>query len=221
MYNVLIKSLRSLDDYSRADLIDHNQPEVSDYDLNDRIATRHQLTPAAVLVPLIKHPQDVSVLLIQRTEHLNDHAGQISFPGGKAEPGDKDPIETALRETEEEIGITDEHIQIIGLLDDYETVTKFRITPVVSMVEKGFNLALDSFEVSEAFEVPLDFIFNPLNHQICSRSVNGIERYFYVFEYKDHYIWGATAGMLMNLYQRVTKTVGQGLDKSIIKSMME
>jgi len=216
MHNILIKSLRSLDDYSGADLADNNQPEVSDYDLNDRNATHHQLTPAAVLVPLVEYPQGISVLLIQRTEHLNNHAGQISFPGGKAEPGDKDPIATALRETQEEIGLADEHIQIIGLLDDYETVTKFRITPVVSMVEKGFNLVLDSFEVSEAFEVPLDFIFNPLNHQICNRSVNGIERYFYVFEYKDHYIWGATAGMLMNLYQRVTKTVSQDVGDALL-----
>ena len=159
--------------------------------------------PAAVLVPLVGRPDGITVLLMQRTDHLNDHAGQISFPGGKAEPGDNNPVATALRETREEIGLSEKYIRIMGLLDDYETVTGFRITPVVSTVSDGFNLALDSREVSGVFEVPLDFICNPLNHQICTRTVNGIAGRYFVFEYKTHYIWGATAGMLMNLYQRL------------------
>lgn len=212
MTDIIIRNLLSTN-VDPATSAEDNQPVVSDYDLNDGGNSGLALTPAAVLIPLIERPQGLSVILIQRTEHLHNHAGQISFPGGKTEPDDEGPVATALREAWEEIGLSQKFIKVMGSLDDYETVTGFRITPVVTMVTEGFNLVLDPYEVSEVFEVPLDFIFDPENHQICNRKVNGIERHYYVFEYENRYIWGATAGMLMNLYQRVTKSGGQDPDE--------
>lgn len=175
----------------------------SDHDLNAPPAAPRSLRPAAVLVPLVEHPDGFTILLTQRTEHLHDHAGQISFPGGRVEPQDSGIIDTALRETKEEIGLNPDHIDVVGYLDTYETVTGYLITPVVSFVTPGFRLRIDSFEVADAFEIPLDFILDPGNHQIHSRMRNGAERRYYVFEYGDRYIWGATAGMLMNLYRRL------------------
>lgn len=143
------------------------------------------------------------VLLTQRTDHLHDHAGQISFPGGRVESKDKGLVDAALRETREEIGLKPDYIDVAGFLDDYETVTGYRITPVVGFVRPGFRLRLDAFEVADTFEVPLNFILNPENHGIHARVRHGLKRRFYVFEYEDRYIWGATAGMLMNLYRRI------------------
>lgn len=177
---------------------------VGDHDLNAAPRADAPLTPAAVLVPLVLRPDGLQVLLTQRTDHLYDHAGQVSFPGGRREHSDADSVETALRETREEIGLVEDFIEVVGLLDDYETGTGFRVTPVVSFVSEGFTLALDSFEVAEAFEVPLDYLFDPANHQTRSRDFNGRRRTYYVFEYRDRMIWGATAGMLMNLYRRVS-----------------
>ena len=148
------------------------------------------------------------MLLTQRTKHLADHAGQISFPGGRAEPGDRGPVETALRETQEEIGLGPDYIEVAGYLDNYETVTAFLVTPVVGFVSPGFTLKLDGFEVAEAFEVPLDFILDPRNHQTHNSIVNGRKRYYYVLEYENRYIWGATAGMLINLFRRVSGKLG-------------
>lgn len=179
------------------------RPPFSDYDLNARPVGTPSLRPAAVLVPLVDRTDGLSVLLTQRTDHLHDHAGQISFPGGRIEPRDPDPVAAALRETDEEIGLGADFIEVVGCLDDYETVTGYRVTPVVSFVRPGFSLSLDAFEVADAFEVPLAFIMNRANHRTGERLREGVRRRFHVFEYGDRYIWGATAAMLMNLYRRV------------------
>ena len=157
------------------------------------------LRPAAVLVPLIDRPAGMSVLLTQRTPHLSAHAGQISFPGGRIEESDADATEAALRETEEEIGLTREHVRVIGRLDTYVTGTGFEITPIVGIVKAPFPLAIDPFEVSEAFEVPLSFIVDPCNHRRMTREVERRARVFFVLPFENRNIWGATAGMLVNL----------------------
>lgn len=158
------------------------------------------LTAAAVLVPLIDRPR-LTVLLTQRTAHLDAHAGQISFPGGRVEPDDPDHVAAALRETHEEVGITADRVEVIGRLDDYITGTGFRVSPVVGVVRPPFEVQADPFEVAEVFEVPLDFVLDPANHEQHTRIVNGIERRYYVLPYERRYIWGATAGMLINLYE--------------------
>jgi 8-oxo-dGTP pyrophosphatase MutT (NUDIX family) len=169
----------------------------------DEVRAKGALVPAATLVPLVDRPDGMTLLLTQRTEHLHDHAGQISFPGGRVEPGDENPLATALRETEEEIGLSREFIDVVGYLDPYETGTGFLVTPVVGLVSPGFTLELDTFEVAEVFEVPLAFILDPANHRQDYLEVRGGRRRFYVIEYEHRYIWGATAGMLMNLYQKL------------------
>jgi 8-oxo-dGTP pyrophosphatase MutT (NUDIX family) len=177
----------------------------SDYDLNANLRPipGRTLTPAAVLVPLVERPAGFTVLLTRRTDHLHDHAGQVSFPGGRVEAGDESPMGTALRETEEEIGLPRELVRVAGMLDAYETVTGFLVTPVVGFVDPGFELSPDPFEVAEIFEVPLAFLLDPANHQRHSRIRSGRRRHYYVFEYGRHYIWGATAGMLVNLCRRM------------------
>ena len=161
------------------------------------------LTPAAVLVPLIERDDDLHVLLTQRTSHLRDHPGQISFPGGRQEAHDSGPLAAALRETHEEVGIEPRFVQPCGCLDDYETSTGYRVTPVVGFVLPGFTLCPDSFEVADIFDVPLDFFLDPDNCQTHAYLRDGEQRYYYVFEYGTRYIWGATAGMLVNLVRRL------------------
>jgi 8-oxo-dGTP pyrophosphatase MutT (NUDIX family) len=164
---------------------------------------------ASVLVPLVAHERGVTVLLTRRTEHLRDHAGQISFPGGRAEDSDADAVHTALREAQEEVGLAREHVDVIGTLPIYTTVTGFHVTPVVALVRPGFTLALDSFEVAEAFEVPLAFLMNPAHHQRHEFEFGGERRRFLsmpwtpageVGKSRRYFIWGATAAMLRNLY---------------------
>lgn len=159
--------------------------------------------PAAVLVPIVTHPQGMAVLLTQRTEHLQHHAGQISFPGGRVEAQDVSPGATALRETEEEIGLSSEYVEVLGSLPEYITGTGFCITPVVGLVRPGFSLTLDTFEVAEAFEVPLDFVISPSNHKRHRMIYQGRPREYYAMPYGERYIWGATAGMLVALSQIV------------------
>lgn len=173
-----------------------------DHDL-DNVGYRFQgkFAAASVLVPLVRRESGLTVLLTQRTNHLPNHAGQVSFPGGKAEPHDAGPVETALRETEEEIGLDRSLIEVAGQLDIYETRSGFEVTPVVGLVEPRFNLKPDPSEVADVFEVPLSFILDPANHQRDSRELEGLTRVFYVLPYQDRYIWGATAGMLVNLYE--------------------
>lgn len=160
------------------------------------------LMQAAVLVPLVVRDEGLTVLLTQRTAHLLHHGGQISFPGGRLEPGDPDPQAAALRETEEETGLARGSIDVIGRLDDYATITGFHITPVVGLLHPPLTFAPDEFEVAEIFEVPLSFIMDPANHKTDSRLLpSGEKRWFYAIPYQDRFIWGATAGMLVNLYE--------------------
>ncbi len=178
--------------------------QTGDFELNPTLRAKSALTPAAVLVPLVDRSEGMTVLLTQRTDHLNDHAGQISFPGGRVEQSDRDLVATALRETREEIGLEETFVETVGHLDRYETGTGYLVTPVVGFVAPGFRLTLDRFEVAEAFEVPLSFILDAGNHQIVDHLIHGVERRFHVFEYGPYYIWGATAGMLMNFYRRMS-----------------
>ncbi|MCW5751505.1 MAG: CoA pyrophosphatase [Alphaproteobacteria bacterium] len=161
------------------------------------------LRPAAVLVPLVERSDGLRVLLTRRTEALRHHAGQISFPGGRVEPTDATPVDCALRETEEEVGLRREHVSVAGELDPYVTGTGFRISPVVGFVRPDFTLAIDGREVAEAFEVPLSFVLDPANHKRHSGHFRGQERQWWAMPYGEYYIWGATAGMLVNLYERV------------------
>ena len=176
-----------------------------DSDVNPDFARTGPLTPAAVLVPIVDRGPALTVLLTLRTDDLPDHAGQISFPGGRLEPGDDGPEATALRETEEEIGLDRAHVTILGRLDQYVTGTGFSITPVVGLVKPPFTLTLESREVAEAFEVPLGFLMDPGNHEYHERVIRGRDRHFHAMPYGDHFIWGATAGMLMNLYERLAE----------------
>ncbi|MFN0164398.1 MAG: CoA pyrophosphatase [Burkholderiales bacterium] len=154
---------------------------------------------AAVLVPIVARGA-LSLLLTERPAHLRQHAGQISFPGGRAESRDRDAADTALREAAEEVGLNRDRVEVIGELPEYMTVTNYRVTPVVALVHPPFELTPDAGEVAEAFEVPLDFLLDPGNHQRRSRPWQGGERHFYAMPYGKRFIWGATAAMLRNLY---------------------
>jgi 8-oxo-dGTP pyrophosphatase MutT (NUDIX family) len=173
---------------------------------NDRmlqiIAQERPIRPAAVLIPIVDHPQP-TVLLTQRAAHLNDHAGQISFPGGKIDASDASPLDAALREAEEEIGLRREFIDPIGYLDLYATGFGFRILPTLARIKPGFKLRVNETEVDDAFEVPLAFLMNPANHQLHSKEFRGMERSYYAMPFAERYIWGATAGILRVLYERI------------------
>ena len=158
-------------------------------------------TAAAVLIPVVAHPGGATVLFTRRTTQLKSHSGQVSFPGGRAEPEDASAEFTALREAEEEIGLAAARVEVIGRLPDYRTRTGFRITPVVGLVTPPLELAPDPREVDEVFEVPLDFLLVPKNRQRHTRELQGQTVGFYVFEHGGRTIWGATAGMLVNLYR--------------------
>ena len=171
-----------------------------DHDLNPgETPPSAALRPAAVLVPLIDRVDGMTVLLTQRTAHLSAHAGQISFPGGRAEEQDADAIATALRETEEEVGVPRGLISVVGRLDTYVTGTGFEITPIVGIVTPDYVLDIDPFEVAEVFEVPLSYILDRRNHNRQERESAGRTRVFFVLPYQGRNIWGATAGMLVNL----------------------
>lgn len=158
------------------------------------------LTAAAVLVPIVGRRDGPTVMLTQRTAHLSDHAGQVSFPGGRAEAGDDSLVATALREMHEEVGVEPARVEVLGQLPEYTTRTGYRVTPVVGWLKPPVELAPDSFEVAEVFEVPLAFLLDPANHQRHSLMHEGVMRHFWAMPYADYYIWGATAGMLRNLY---------------------
>lgn len=181
----------------------------SDFDLNPEaeaeLGARLGRRPAAVLIPVVAGP-DMTVLLTQRTDHLPAHAGQIAFPGGKIDEVDAGPLETALREAEEEIGLQRALVEPLGYLDGYHTGTGFRIVPVVGLIRPGFALNPNQAEVSEVFEVPLAFLMNPANHRTDARVFMGRERYYYAMPYRERYIWGATAGILRNMYARLFST---------------
>src|SRR5258707_1901160 len=159
-----------------------------------------EIRPAAVLVPVVKREQGLTVLFTRRTAHLNDHAGQISFPGGRSEPGDAYAAETALREAGEEIGLAATRVEVLGELHKYVTVTGYRVTPVVGLVAPPLELRPDDFEGAEVFEVPRQFLLDPVNHQRNSVIHEGRERHYYAIPYRQYYILGPTAGLLMNLH---------------------
>lgn len=161
--------------------------------------------PAAVLLGLIDRPEpDVTtVLLTVRTAHLRDHAGQVAFPGGRVDPGDDGPVATALREAQEEVGLPPELVEILGFLPPYDTVTGFHVQPVVGWVRPPPDFRPQPFEVADVFEVPLSFVLDPANHERRHGVRNGRERSFYVLPYENRYIWGATAGMLVNFARLV------------------
>jgi 8-oxo-dGTP pyrophosphatase MutT (NUDIX family) len=187
------------------------QPEVHlERSLQFARRTRDSLVPAAVLMPLVIRESGLQLMFTQRAAHLHDHPGQISFPGGRYEASDVDLIATALRETEEEIGITATHIEVLGCLPDYETATGYQVTPVVGLVQPTFSLQTDSVEVAEVFEVPLTFLMNPAHHQLREMQLpeawGGETRRFFAMPWQavtghEYFIWGATAGMLRNLYR--------------------
>ena len=158
--------------------------------------------PASVLVPVIDRSAP-TVLLTQRTAELASHAGQVAFPGGKIEPNDESPVAAAMREAKEEVGLASVLVEPIGYLDLYLTFSGFRILPTVARVKPDFALTLNPSEVTEAFEVPLAFLMNPTNHERKTRDWKGIQREYYAMPFENHYIWGITAGILRNLYERV------------------
>jgi 8-oxo-dGTP pyrophosphatase MutT (NUDIX family) len=177
-------------------------PRRGDYDLNDpSMRAPPPLKPAAVLVGLVDREPGMTLILTQRTAHLQDHAGQISFPGGRIDPEDATAEAAALREAREEIGLDAARISLLGRLDTYETRTGFEVVPVLGLVTPPFTVRPDPYEVADVFEVPLAFVLDPANHQRHSREFKGAERHFYALPFGDRYIWGATAGMLINLYE--------------------
>ncbi|UFX43719.1 CoA pyrophosphatase [Bradyrhizobium sp. 41S5] len=173
---------------------------------NDRmleiVAQEQPVRPAAVLIPVVDHPEP-TVLLTQRSPNLSSHAGQISFPGGKIDATDASPLDAALREACEEVGLRREFIDPVGYLDLYGTAFGFRILPTVARVKPGFALEINEAEVVDAFEVPLAFLMNPENHQIHTKEFRGMDRSYYAMPFAERYIWGATAGILRVLYERI------------------
>ena len=179
----------------------------SDFDLDPDVVNAIPISDpvrhAAVLFPIVAR-EELTVLLTQRSADLPSHAGQIAFPGGKIEPHDNGPLDAALRETREEIGLAADLIEPIGYLDNYRTGTGFNVVPVVALVEPEFELEIDSREVALTFEVPLQFLMTAANHELHQREWRGRLRTYYAMPYGEHYIWGATAGMIRNLHERIS-----------------
>jgi 8-oxo-dGTP pyrophosphatase MutT (NUDIX family) len=180
-------------------------PRRGDHDLEPvmrAIAEVRPIRPAAVLIPVVDH-SEATILLTQRTTHLADHAGQIAFPGGRIETSDPSPMAAALREAKEEVGLDRDFVEPIGYLDVYMTTLGYRVVPTVARVRPGFSLALNPAEVEVAFEVPLSFLMEPGNHRRHSREWQGLMRSYYAMPFGERYIWGVTAGILRNLYERL------------------
>lgn len=180
-------------------------PKRGDHDADPvmaKIAQVRPIRPAAVLVPIVDHPEP-TILLTQRAQHLPDHAGQVSFPGGKIDKSDATPLESALREAEEEIGLDRAHVEPFGYLDLYMTTLGYRIVPLIARVKPGFRLTLNTSEVDNVFEVPLAYVMDTANMQRHSRDWQGMTRHYYAIAFGERYIWGVTAGILRNLYDRI------------------
>ncbi len=175
-------------------------PLGSDFSLNGIVPQPTSFREAAVLMPLVRREPGLTLLLTQRTDDMPSHAGQIAFPGGRRQAEDADAVATALRETEEEVGLSRSFVEVIGPVDHYRTGTGSEITPIVGIVAPGFTIHADPREVADVFEVPLAHFLDEKNHRIDSRMAQGRERRFYAMPYGERYIWGATAGMLKNLH---------------------
>jgi len=171
--------------------------------------------PAAVLIPIVIRSSGLTILLTQRTAHLRDHAGQVSFPGGRCEPADSSPVVTALRESQEEVGIEPHQVEVLANLPDYFTSTGFRVTPVVGLVTPPLNLRLDDFEVAEVFEPPLKFLLDPLHYQRHQVERAGIVHTYWAVPWQGYFIWGATAGMLISLRDCLLPVLDAGLVATI------
>jgi len=179
------------------------RPPFSDFDLSGERPVQPNLREASVLVPLIPRETGLSVLLTRRSADMPTHSGQIAFPGGRRQEDDADAIATALREAREEVGLDPAYVRVLGASDPYETVTQFRVTPIVGLVSHQAAFVADPREVDAIFEVPFAHFMDPANHQRHSRDYNGQTRYYYAMPYGEHYVWGATAGMLRALYLRL------------------
>jgi 8-oxo-dGTP pyrophosphatase MutT (NUDIX family) len=183
------------------------EPPRSDYDLNPGGRSgKSPVAPraAAVLVPIVARPEGLSVILMQRPATMAAHPGEVSFPGGKVDAADGSPVETALREAQEEIGLAREHVEVLGFLDCYQVGSGFRIVPVVGLVTPPFTLEVDAHEVVDVFEVPLAFLMDSANHEKRSREARGETQWFYAMPYGSRFIWGATANIVRNLFERLT-----------------
>ena len=178
-------------------------PVFSVYGDDDSGRSAAAVTAAAVLVPIVDHPSGLTVIFTQRTTHLKAHSGQVSFPGGRAEPHDPTPEHTALREAEEEIGLAMDRVEVLARLPEYHTRTGFRVTPVVGLITPPVELTPDPREVQEVFEVPLAHLLDPANHLRETRELQGRTVGYYVMRYESRTIWGATAGMVVNLYRHL------------------
>lgn len=199
----------SVDDFRRR--AEREQPPHGDHDYGDHrlnpdlrhLIVREGLRDAAVLIPVVDRDGEASVILTKRTEKLRSHSGQVAFPGGRIDDTDPTPEAAALRETEEEIGLGADFIEIVGRMPDYVSGSGFRIAPVLAVVRPGFVLTINEDEVDDAFEVPLSFLMDPANHNRESRVWQERERFFYTMPFGDRYIWGVTAGIIRTLYERL------------------
>jgi 8-oxo-dGTP pyrophosphatase MutT (NUDIX family) len=180
--------------------------DFGDHALNPQmrpLIVREGLTAAAVLVPVVDRGREASVILTTRTERLRSHSGQIAFPGGRIDPGDPSPEFAALRETEEEIGVGRDSVEVLGRLPDYYAGSGYRIAPVLGLVRPDYMMTINEDEVADAFEVPLSFLMDPANHRRDSKVWNERERFFYTMPFGERHIWGVTAGIIRTLYERL------------------
>ncbi len=198
-WDILVAKMNAVELARRNSLA--NAPRRGDHDLNPGMTTQDTLIPAAVLVPLIDRRDGVTVMLTERSQHLPDHPGQISFPGGRIDATDAGPAAAALREAQEEVGLSPQRVNIVSELDVYITRTGFHITPIVGLVRPPIDVQPNPAEVAEVFELPLAYAANPANYEQRARLHEGKRRNFYVLTYEDRIVWGATAGMLVNLAQ--------------------
>ena len=194
--NIFLTALRQNVDQNRHD-------NLGDHNLNPGMSIPELSKPAAVLVPVVGREREPTILLTKRSEDLNHHAGQVSFPGGRYEDSDANMIHTALRETEEEIGLSRDAVEVIGELPTYETRTGFSVKPIVGLIKPPLELNVDSKEVAAVFEIPMSFVLDRRNHEKHSREWQNKMRHFYVFPHPKYYIWGATAGILVNLAELI------------------
>jgi 8-oxo-dGTP pyrophosphatase MutT (NUDIX family) len=200
----IVRRIRERSERLASGLPVSHPPLGSDFSLNGVIPRPETYRAASVLIPLVNHAEGLTVLLTQRTDDMPSHAGQISFPGGRRQASDIDAVDTALRETREEVGLERRFVTVLGILDHYRTGTGYEITPVVGLIAPGFVVHADPREVADVFEVPLAHFLDEANHRLESRVWKDRERRYYAMPFGERYIWGATAGMLKNLQHALT-----------------